>query len=80
MAYGGLPFSGHCPVPGVYIYYVPDMINVCILFLHLSTPLDVPPTKIEILLWTRDWKVQNGPPLQKVQNGREGTEWASFTY
>ena len=30
-----------CPVPDVYIYYVPDMINVWILFLHLSTPLDV---------------------------------------
>ena len=30
-----------CPVTDVSIYYVPDMINVWILFLHLSTPLDV---------------------------------------
>ena len=26
-----------CPVPDVYIYHLPDMINVWILFLHLST-------------------------------------------
>ena len=29
MAYGGLPFPDiGCPVPGVYMYYVPDMITV----------------------------------------------------
>ena len=38
--YGGLPFPDTgCPVPDVYIYYVPDMINVSTLFLHLSTSL-----------------------------------------
>ena len=41
MTYGGLPFPDTgCPAPGVYIYYVPDMINVLILFLYLSTSLE----------------------------------------
>ena len=40
MAYAGLilPDTG-CPVLGVYIYYVPDLINQWILFLHVSTHL-----------------------------------------
>ena len=41
MAYGGMPFPDTgCPVADVYIYYVSDMINVWILFLHLSTSIE----------------------------------------
>ena len=40
MAYGGLPFPDTgCPVPDVYFYYVSDMINAWILFLHVSISL-----------------------------------------
>ena len=40
MVCGGLPFPDiGCPVPNVYIYYVPNMVNVCLVFLHLSTTL-----------------------------------------
>ena len=40
MAYGGLPFPEiGCPLPDVYIYYVPYMINDWILILHVSPSL-----------------------------------------
>ena len=40
VSYGGLffPETG-CPVPDAYFYYVPDVINVWILFLYLSSSL-----------------------------------------
>ena len=56
MAYDSLPFPDTvCPVPDVYIYYVPEMTNVWIRFLHLSTSHGH--------LWTKDWMIQTGPPL-----------------
>ena len=51
-----------CPVPDVNIYYVPDMINVWILFLHLSTSLGS--------FRPRTFLFMN--------NGLDNTEWASF--
>ena len=48
MAYGGLHFPDTgCPVPDVYIYYVPDIINVwntVSTLIHL--PWMFPPTNI----------------------------------
>ena len=66
MAYGGLPFPDTgCPVPDIYIYCMPDMINVwdtVTSFIHLSWMF--PPTYI--ICWTTDWVIQNGLPLYVI--------------
>ena len=63
MAYGGLvfPYAG-CTVPDVHIYYVSDMINVwdtVSTFTHLSWIF----LSTDVLFWTTDWIIYNGPPL-----------------
>ena len=66
MGYGGLPIPDPvCPVPDVYIYYVPDIINVwdtVPTFIHL--PWMFLPT--DILFWATDWIIQDGPPLYQI--------------
>ena len=66
MAYGGLLFPDTCfPVLDVYIYYVPDMINVWdTAFTFMPLPWMFPPP--DILFWTMDLIIQNGPPLYQT--------------
>ena len=66
MAYGGLPFlhTGG-PVPDIYIYHVSDMINVwdtVSTFIHLPRIFLL----MNILFWTMDWIIYNGPPLYHI--------------
>ena len=66
MAYGGLsfPYTG-CLVQDVYIYYVPDMINVwniAFTFIHLLWMFP----RTDILFYAADWEIQNGPPLYQI--------------
>ena len=66
MANGGLPFPDTgCPVPDVYIYGVPDMINVwdtASTFTHLSWMF----SHKDILFLATDFIIQNGPPLYQI--------------
>ena len=66
MAYGGLPFlhTGG-PVPDIYIYHVSDMINVW----DTVSTFNHPPWMfllMNILFWTMDWIIYNGPPLYRI--------------
>ena len=64
MVYGGLPFPDTgCPVPDVYIYYVPGIINV---WDTVSTYIHLRWTFLHILYWMKDWIIQNGPPLYQI--------------
>ena len=63
-AYGGLPvpYIG-CPVPDVYII-MRLMINVWeTVYTFINLPWMLPPT--DILFWTTDWMILNGPPLHQ---------------
>ena len=61
MVHGGLPFPDTgFPLPDVYIYYVPDAVNVWILFLHL-------PIFLGCFFSTKDWIIQNGPPSYQIK-------------
>ena len=66
MADVALPFlESGWPVQDVCIYFVPDMINICdnfSTFIHLHRMC--PPT--DILFWTTDLIIQNGPPLYQI--------------
>ena len=67
MAYGGMPFpETGCPVPDVYIYHAPDMINVWVLFLHLSTSFGYFRLRTFVFFLIMDRIIPNGSSLYQI--------------